>query len=99
MVFKDLLFDNEQTEVETQDINKAIFTENCTIQVENMDGLFYECALQVNAYINATLTNGCNIDGQIDAISENGFMIDDNITGDIFFVNFAEVETLNEYIQ
>jgi len=55
--------------------------------------------LQVNAYINATLTNGCNIDGQIFSIDTNSFMIDDNITGDIFSVNNNEIETINEYIQ
>ena len=55
--------------------------------------------LQVNAYINATLTNGANIDGQIDSISEKGFMIDDNISGDIFLVNNEEIVTINEYIQ
>ena len=54
--------------------------------------------LQVNAYINATLTNGCNIDGQIESINTNGFMIDDNISGDIFQVNNEEIETVNEYI-
>lgn len=55
--------------------------------------------LQVNAYINATLTNGKNIDGQIDSISEKGFMIDDNISGDIFMVNNEEIAIINEYIQ
>ena len=54
--------------------------------------------MKVNAYINATLKNGINIDGQIDSITENGFMIDDNITGDIFLVNNDEIETINEYI-
>ena len=53
--------------------------------------------MQVNGYINATLKNGSNIDGQIFSIGLDGFMIDDNITGDIFQVSNEEIDTINQY--
>lgn len=58
-----------------------------------------EIDLQVNSYINATLNNGYNIDGIIDSVNNDSFMIDDDISGDIFIVNFQEVKQVNEYIQ
>lgn len=58
-----------------------------------------ELDLQVNSYINAILTNGYNIDGIIDSVNSDSFMIDDDISGDIFIVNFQEIKQINEYIQ
>jgi len=48
-------------------------------------------------YINATLKGGNIIDGDIEAIYPDGFLIDDNITGDIMEIKNNEIETINEY--
>ena len=55
--------------------------------------------LQVNAYINATLTNGYTVSGQVDFVGGNSFMIDDNTSGDIFQVDFTELDIINEYVE
>ena len=52
-----------------------------------------------HSYINATLKNGCIIDGDVDAVFEDSFMIDDNVTGDIIVVYNEEIGTVNEYIE
>lgn len=50
-------------------------------------------------YINATLKNGTIIDGDIEVIYEDGFLIDDNITGNIMEIKNDEIETINEYAE
>ena len=90
---------NKQMELDKQNGNFEVgsFEEwkNC---VCDKNGSFEE--IIVNAYINATLQNGTNIDGQLFSIvNSDSFFIDDNITGDIFLVDYTEIETINEYIQ
>lgn len=55
--------------------------------------------LSINGYINATLHCEAYIDGQIEAIYNDGFLIDDNITGDVFVVKYEEIKKINKYIK
>lgn len=50
-------------------------------------------------YINAALKNGTIIDGDIEAITEDGFLIDDNLSGDIMEIKNEEIDTINEYAE
>lgn len=54
--------------------------------------------IQINDYVSATLNNGTHIDGTIYSVDSEGFMIDDNISGDIFYVAYAEIKKTNEHI-
>ena len=47
--------------------------------------------LQVNDILHAELQNGCIIHGQIDKINSNNFLIDDDISGDMMYINFDEI--------
>lgn len=48
-------------------------------------------------FIRATLKNGNDISGDIEAITKDGFLIDDNITGDIMEIKNDEIKIINEY--
>lgn len=45
-------------------------------------------------FIRATLKNGHNIAGDIEAITKDGYLIDDNVTGDIMEIKNDEIETM-----
>lgn len=61
--------------------------------------IFMSRILLKHHYINATLKNGNNIDGDIVTITEDGFLIDDNITGDVMEIKNDEIEAINEYAE
>ena len=51
--------------------------------------------LKVNDVLHATLKDGLTIHGQIDKITESGFWIDDDLSGDILVLDFSDVEIVH----
>lgn len=48
--------------------------------------------IEKGTLLHAKLENGIIIDGTIEKIYDNSFMIDDNISGDVFIVENEEIK-------
>ena len=48
--------------------------------------------IEKGTLLHAKLENGTIIDGKIEKIYDNSFMIDDNISGDVFIVENEEIK-------
>ena len=48
--------------------------------------------IEKGTLLHAKLENGTIIDGTIEKIYDNSFMIDDNISGDVFIVENEEIK-------
>ena len=48
--------------------------------------------IEKGTLLHANLENGTIIDGTIEKIYDNSFMIDDNISGDVFIVENEEIK-------
>ena len=54
--------------------------------------IYMNIKIEKGILLHAKLENGTIIDGTIEKIYDNSFMIDDNISGDVFIVENEEIK-------